>query len=137
MIDVPCYLNGHDGVFGLSYYDVLVGLDLTVFPSYYEPWGYTPLESTAFGVPTITTNLAGFGQWVLDTFGTDPATSGVTVLHRTDSNYGETVHALAAELMRYYHMPAKEMTARVNAARKAAKLAQWKQFIEPYQEAYF
>ena len=137
VIDVPCYLNGHDGVFGLSYYDVLVGLDLTVFPSYYEPWGYTPLESTAFGVPTITTNLAGFGQWVLDTFGTDPATSGVTVLHRTDSNYGETVHALAAELMRYYHMPAKEMTARVNAARKAAKLAQWKQFIEPYQEAYF
>ena len=137
VIDVPCYLNGHDGVFGLSYYDVLVGLDLTVFPSYYEPWGYTPLESVAFGVPTITTNLAGFGQWVLDNFGSDPATSGVTVLHRTDSNYGETVHALAAELMRYYHMPAKDMAARVKAARRTAKDAQWKQFIEPYQDAYF
>lgn len=136
VIDVPCYLNGHDGVFGLSYYDVLVGLDLTVFPSYYEPWGYTPLESVAFGVPTITTNLAGFGQWVLDNFGSDPATSGVTVLHRTDSNYGETVHALAAELMRYYHMPAKDLTARIKAARRTAKDAQWKQFIEPYQEAY-
>ena len=136
VIDVPCYLNGHDGVFGLSYYDVLIGLDLTVFPSYYEPWGYTPLESVAFGVPTITTNLAGFGQWVLDNFGTDPATSGVTVLHRTDSNYGETVHALAAELMRYYHAPAKTMLARTRAARNTAKAAQWKQFIAAYQKAY-
>lgn len=136
VIDVPCYLNGHDGVFELSYYDVLVGLDLTVFPSYYEPWGYTPLESVAFGVPTITTNLAGFGQWVLDNFDTDPASSGVTVLHRTDSNYSETVHALAAELMRYYHMPARQMLARMKAARITAKEAQWKQFIAAYQEAY-
>lgn len=136
VIDVPCYLNGHDGVFELSYYDMLVGLDLTVFPSYYEPWGYTPLESVAFGIPTITTNLAGFGQWVMDNFGSDPASSGVSVLHRTDSNYGETVHALAAELMRYYHMPARQMLARSKAARATARAAQWKQFITAYQEAY-
>ena len=48
----------------MPYYDLLVGMDLTAFPSYYEPWGYTPLESLAFKVPTITTTLAGFGLWV-------------------------------------------------------------------------
>ena len=61
---VPSYLNGDDGVFDMPYYDLLIGMDLTIFPSYYEPWGYTPLESLAFKVPTITTTLAGFGVWV-------------------------------------------------------------------------
>ena len=136
VIDVPCYLNGHDGVLGLSYYDVLVGLDLTVFPSYYEPWGYTPLESIAFGVPTITTNLAGFGQWVIDQCGHDASRSGVTVLHRTDSNYGETVHALAAEMMQYYHLSPADKQHRNRAAQATSKLAQWKQFITAYKEAY-
>ena len=136
VIDVPCYLNGHDGILGLSYYDVLVGIDLTVFPSYYEPWGYTPLESIAFGVPTITTNLAGFGQWVIDQCGHDASRSGVTVLHRTDSNYSETVHALAAEMMQYYHLSPAEKQRRNRAAQATSKQAQWKQFIEPYQEAY-
>lgn len=136
VIDVPCYLNGHDGVIGLSYYDVLVGLDLTVFPSYYEPWGYTPLESIAFGVPTITTNLAGFGQWVLDRCGHDASASGVTVLRRTDSNYGETVHALAAELMQYYHLSPADKQRRNRAAQATSRQAQWQQFIAYYQQAY-
>ena len=57
---IPSYLNGDDGIFNMKYYDLLAGLDLTVFPSYYEPWGYTPLESLAFKVPTLTTTLAGF-----------------------------------------------------------------------------
>ena len=61
---IPCYLNGDDGLIDKTYYDLLIGLDLTVFPSYYEPWGYTPLESLAFAVPTVTTSLAGFGVWV-------------------------------------------------------------------------
>lgn len=136
VIDVPCYLNGHDGIIGLNYYDVLVGLDLTVFPSYYEPWGYTPLESVAFGVPTVTTNLSGFGQWILDCYGTDSSKSGVSVLHRTDSNYGDTVHTLASELMKYYHMPASERQRRCRAAQTMSKSAQWKHFIEHYLKAY-
>ena len=47
-----------------EYYDILLGQDLSVYASYYEPWGYTQLESVAFHVPTITTDLAGFGRWV-------------------------------------------------------------------------
>ena len=63
VVIIPCYLDGKDGIVNLNYYDFLIGFDLTVFPSYYEPWGYTPLESIAFHVPTITTSLAGFGLW--------------------------------------------------------------------------
>ncbi len=39
IIFVPCYLNGNDGLLNLSYYDLLPAMDLTIYPSYYEPWG--------------------------------------------------------------------------------------------------
>ena len=64
IIFVPSYLNGDDGIFNKNYYDLMLGNDLSVYASYYEPWGYTPLESIAFHVPTITTDLAGFGLLV-------------------------------------------------------------------------
>ncbi|MFC2443271.1 MAG: glycogen/starch synthase, partial [Capnocytophaga ochracea] len=86
VIFCPSYLNGNDGVFNLSYYDLLIGLDGTAFPSYYEPWGYTPLESLAFKVPTITTTLAGFGKWVNDYY--PEKQKAIEVVPRTDSNYG-------------------------------------------------
>lgn len=92
VIFCPSYLNGNDGVFNLSYYDLLIGLDGTAFPSYYEPWGYTPLESLAFKVPTITTNLAGFGKWVNDYY--PQKQKAIEVVNRTDSNYGEVVGAI-------------------------------------------
>ncbi len=63
VIFVPAYLNGHDGLINMPYYEALAGCDLGVFPSYYEPWGYTPLESAAYAVPTVTTDQAGFGLW--------------------------------------------------------------------------
>ena len=59
----PVIFSGSDGIFNTPYYDLLIGMDATVYPSYYEPWGYTPMEGIAFGIPTITTNLAGFGLW--------------------------------------------------------------------------
>ena len=136
LIDVPCYLNGNDGIFDMTYYDLLAGLDAAVFPSYYEPWGYTPLESAAFGVPTITTDLAGFGQWVLDRFGDDSDRYGVKVLHRTDSNYAETVRAIAMSMMNLYVMSDKENRAIRNANRSTSKAASWDNFIACYDEAY-
>ena len=51
----------------MTYYEALSGCDLGVFPSYYEPWGYTPLESAAYAVPTVTTDQAGFGLWAKQT----------------------------------------------------------------------
>jgi len=120
----------------MCYYDLLTGLDAAVFPSYYEPWGYTPLESAAFGVPTITTDLAGFGQWVLDRFGDDSDRYGVKVLHRNDSNYNETYRAIAMSLMNLYVMSEKDNRAIRNANRTTSKAASWNYFIEYYDSAY-
>jgi len=136
VIDVPCYLNGDDGIFNMSYYDLLPGLDAAVFASYYEPWGYTPHESAAFGVPTITTDLAGFGQWVLDHAGHDPQTCGVRVLHRTDSNYAETVSSLESSLIDLYVMPDGDARRVSKAARATSRKATWEEFIDYYEAAY-
>src|SRR4029079_10309620 len=67
VIQVPIYLGPTDGLFSLPYEAVLRAMDLSCFPSFYEPWGYTPQESLAVGVPTVTTDLAGCGRWALDT----------------------------------------------------------------------
>jgi glycosyltransferase involved in cell wall biosynthesis len=136
VIDVPCYLNCNDGIFNMAYYDLLPGLDAAVFPSYYEPWGYTPLESAAFGVPTITTDLAGFGQWVLDKMGDDSDACGVKVLHRTDGNYHDTVQAVALSLMNLYVMGDKTMRQVRQGARSTARQASWDNFIKYYDQAY-
>ena len=136
VIDVPSYLNGDDGIFDMTYYDLLAGLDAAVFPSYYEPWGYTPLESAAFGVPTITTDLAGFGQWVLDNFGDDSDSSGVKVVHRTDRNYADTVQTVVSGLINLYMMEPKMMKSVRKGARDTSKVASWDNFIQYYDNAY-
>ncbi len=136
MVYVPCYLNGDDGIFGKTYYDLLPGLDATVFPSYYEPWGYTPLESVAFGVPTITTSLSGFGQWVLDTFDNSFKDCGVKVEHRGDFNYDEVKEAIAIDLKTLVDSHESEIEEIRKAAMRTAKKASWSYFIEYYDKAY-
>jgi len=136
VIYVPSYLTGDDGIFNMAYYDLLAGLDLTVFPSYYEPWGYTPLESMAFEAPTITTDLAGYGQWILDTYGNDPKACGAVVMHRTDSNYSETVHALAHRIEAFYNLGAEDVKALRQQAQHTARTASWANFMEYYNLAY-
>ena len=134
LVYVPCYLNGTDGVFNMSYYELIPGLDLSVFASYYEPWGYTPLESVAFGVPTITTDLAGFGLWVKDEYGDKEC--GVKVLHRTDSNYDELVHGIADTIEGVFAKSQSEIKTIRAAAQKVSKNASWDNFMKYYQEAY-
>ena len=136
VIYVPCYLNGTDGVFNQSYYDLLIGMDATVFPSYYEPWGYTPLESIAFGVPTVTTTLSGFGQWILSSFKNDFDDCGVNVIARGDFNYGEVVENIAQSLKYLVDCGATASLAISKAAMKTASAAAWDNFIEYYLEAF-
>ena len=122
VIFCPSYLNGNDGVFNLSYYDLLLGLDGTAFPSYYEPWGYTPLESLAFKVPTITTTLAGFGKWVSDYY--PQKQKAIEVVNRTDSNYGEVVGAIAKNIQNLLDSKDDDFQAlRETAAKVSEKLS--------------
>lgn len=137
VIYVPCYLNGTDGIFDKSYYELLIGMDATVFASYYEPWGYTPLESVAFGVPTVTTSLSGFGQWIINCFGEAPAMEdcGVNVVRRTDGNYGEVVDSIEASLG-HLLAPDTDVTAIHEAARETAAMAAWSYFVDYYVLAF-
>lgn len=134
LIFVPSYLNGNDGIFNMHYYDLLIGMDLTVFPSYYEPWGYTPVESLAFHVPTITTNLAGFGVWAKQF--SKGIEEGIEVLTRTDSNYGETAHEIAAVIKTFCGKTQVERDEIRRKSRKVAASVEWESLIKHYYKAY-
>ena len=144
IVFVPYYLNGKPvteypapfaPLTGYTYYDLLAGLDLTVFPSYYEPWGYTPLESIAFHVPTITTDVAGFGAWALNE-GVTGLKDGVAVVHRTDSNFNDVVENIAMNIQRFMQQPAENIESARKAAATLAKKAEWKNFFKYYRKAY-
>lgn len=136
LIFVPCYLDGSDGIVNISYYDLLPAIDITVFASYYEPWGYTPLESVAFGIPTITSDKSGFGQWVLSTKENSLENSGVRVVSRTDSNYRAAAFEIAEILKEYSAATPKTKEKIRSAASQTAETADWKYFIENYYEAF-
>ena len=136
VIYVPSYLNGDDGIFNMTYYDLLTGFDLSIFPSYYEPWGYTPLESVAMGVPTITTNLAGFGQWVEKELGSDEMKTGVKVIHRTDSNYDEALQQIVDCVVKIDTFKPREHDKLRRAAKATSKRATWDNFMSYYTSAY-
>lgn len=137
IIFVPCYLNGTDGIFNMPYYDVIIGKDLSVYPSYYEPWGYTPLESVAFKVPCITTDLAGFGLWANSEKGAySEIIDGVKTIHRTDYNYSEVADNIKDTVVEYSKFTAEEVKKARTAAERLSKKALWKKFIKYYWQAY-
>lgn len=130
----PTYLNGNDGVFNMKYYELLPGMDLTLFPSYYEPWGYTPLESLAFGVPTATTSLAGFGVWVEDHYGKEHP--GIKIVRRSDSNYDEVVSGVKERIIELSSLNAEEEEEYRANARDVSSIALWENNIRYYKEAF-
>ena len=137
VIFLPDYLDGRDGIMNLTYYDVVLGNDLCIYPSYYEPWGYTPLEAVAFKVPCITTDLAGFGLWANKEFGHEgQLQDGVRVIHRTDYNYSEVADYIKDTVAQFSTMSKTEIDACRKAAETLSKKALWKEFIKYYYEAY-
>ena len=137
VIFLPCYLDGNDGIVNMTYYDIVLGNDLCVYPSYYEPWGYTPLEAIAFRVPCITTDLAGFGLWANKVFGHEgEIEDGVKVIHRTDYNYSEVADAIKDTVAQFSAMTPKEVEACRKKASALSKKALWSEFIKYYDEAY-
>ena len=137
VVFLPCYLDGNDGILNLSYYDVVLGNDLGIYPSYYEPWGYTPLEAVAFKVPCITTDLAGFGLWANKVFGhMGELQDGVKVIHRTDYNYSEVADIIKDTVAEYSHFTAKQAEACRQKASQLSKKALWSEFIKYYYQAY-
>ena len=134
LIFVPSYLHGDDGIFNLPYYDILIGMDLTVFPSYYEPWGYTPLESLAFYIPTITTNLAGFGIWATQ-YSSD-IKDGIAVIERNDHNMEEAAINIAKAINDFATKSEPEVRDIREKAKNISNKVEWNSLIEHYYQAY-
>ncbi|HEX7411773.1 MAG TPA: alpha-glucan family phosphorylase, partial [Bacteroidales bacterium] len=134
IIFIPAYLNGADGIFNMNYYDLLTGFDLSAFPSYYEPWGYTPLESLAFSVPTVTTSLTGFGRWIREKM--KNGHDGITVIDRDDTNSNEVVEQLIANILKDNVLGIEELEIQRTKARELAKVALWSNLDIYYADAY-
>jgi phosphorylase/glycogen(starch) synthase len=134
IIFAPSYLNGDDGIFNLSYYDLLIGFDLTVFPSYYEPWGYTPLESLMFSIPTVTTSLSGFGLWVR-TYFKEPG-NGIAIIDRNDDNGGEVVSGIRSFISKFISLSPEEISIARGKAHEISRIAMWDSLVEKYFAAY-
>ncbi len=134
IIFAPSYLNGNDGIFNLSYYDLLIGFDLSVFPSYYEPWGYTPLESLMFSIPTVTTSLSGFGLWVREYF--KDRGNGIAIIERTDDNEKEVVTEIRKFIRKYIGLSEGEVREARFKAHEISRIAMWHNLVKHYYDAY-
>ncbi|HEU4556153.1 MAG TPA: DUF3417 domain-containing protein, partial [Chitinophaga sp.] len=134
IIFAPVYLDGTDGVFNAAYYDIVIGFDLAVFPSCYEPWGYTPLESLAFHIPAITTSITGFGATVSSL----PAYNGqgLYIVDRKDNNEQATATAIVYIVKNYAMQPAAAIAAARKNAQSISLQFQWSHLIQRYYTAY-
>ncbi len=134
IILIPAYLDGYDGLLNMPYYDVLSGCDLGVFPSYYEPWGYTPLESASYCVPTVTTDLAGFGMWVKNN--SDNKNKGVIILDYNGKTHEQIVDCLKDHMKNLLRWTCEEITGHRKQARIIAEKTDWGKFYSFYLQTY-
>ena len=134
IIFVPVLLDGNDGVLNMTYYEVLAGCDFGVFPSFYEPWGYTPHESLAHAVPAVTTDRSGFGIWVRENMKDNQP--GVAVIPRMGREDGQAIDRLTTLLEDWTALDAAKQNGFKKGARAVAEKADWKHFYPLYLEAY-
>ncbi len=131
----PVYLNGNDEMINLNYYDTMAGCHLGVFPSYYEPWGYTPLEAAALGIASITTDLAGFGRFI-ETKQKKKKQEGIFILKRMNRKKEDIVKDLADVLYNYSKLSHAERVQNKTTAKTLSAMANWDILINNYIEAH-
>ncbi|MCR4666564.1 MAG: alpha-glucan family phosphorylase [Desulfovibrio sp.] len=139
IVFVPAMLDGSDGFFNMQYEEILSACDAGCFPSWYEPWGYTPQECAAWAVPTITTDLSGFGIWVrgqMQDNEEDSDISGAKILQRRGRNFDESVSMLHSAIMALSTSSPERMENLRCAARRLAEKTDWNEFYGKYCEAF-
>ncbi len=133
IVVVPSYLDGQDGVLNMEYNEAVQACHLGIFPSFYEPWGYTPLESIALSVPAITTTLAGFGQYLQDKV--VGQYQGLYIVNRSNT-YQHAVDDLHKVLERFVSFDHKSRVACKLKAHALATFADWRQLVLRYIKAH-
>ncbi|MBI2176549.1 hypothetical protein HYU40_04375 [Candidatus Woesearchaeota archaeon] len=131
----PIYLTGADGLLDLNYYESMQGCHLGVFPSFYEPWGYTPLEAAALGVSSVTTDLSGFGKYI-EPHSAQKKFPGVFIVKRSGIADDDFVKSLATVLTTFAHYTNEERIKNKIEAKHVSSLADWKFMIRQYMTAH-
>jgi glycogen(starch) synthase len=131
VIFYPAYLSSTDGLVGLDYLNATIPCSLGVFPSYYEPWGYTPLEAAACGIPAVTTDLAGFGKFIKNKNGSN----GIYVLEM-GKGQDMVVDELTEIIYNNVTMPTNKLVDIRIKAKELAALCDWKILVKNYGEAH-
>jgi len=135
VVDYPIYLTGADGLLDTGYYESMQGCHLGVFPSYYEPWGYTPLEAGALGVSSVTTDLAGFGRFIMQ-MKQKKETPGIFVLKRQNKKDSEIIDDLAKFMYEFVKLSKHERVQNKIEAKRLSNECDWKSLIKNYIEAH-
>ena len=131
----PDFIAPTNPLFGMEYGQFVRGCHLGVFPSYYEPWGYTPLECIASGVPTVTSNLSGFGDYVMNTM-PDHEEAGIYIVDRVSKNFEQAAQQLTDKLYQFCTLSRRERIMQRNRTESASPGFGWSQLYRYYQMAY-
>ncbi len=138
VIYYPTYLSQTDGLIGLDYYQATIGCHLGVFPSYYEPWGYTPLETMALALPSVTSDLSGFGRYVQRNIfeGKEGEDKAIKVIKRADTDYESSKKELAEHMYEMFHLGKRQRgEAKIKAKEISYRLG-WNNLIKEYEKCY-
>ena len=135
VIFYPIYLTGADGLSDLDYYQSIQAGHLGAFPSYYEPWGYTPLETAALGVASLTSNLSGFGKYFYDDL-QNKKHPGIYILDIENEKREDIMREFVDILYKYTLLTKKKRIDNKIQARKVAFMADWENFVNYYVQAH-
>lgn len=135
MVFHPQFVSATSPLISLDYDNFVRGCHLGIFPSYYEPWGYTPMESIALGVPAVTTDLSGFGTYVESQI-QGAREQGVLVLHRRYQHFDQTCEELTDYLFEFVRMGRRQRIELRNRVERLSEKFDWATLIRHYHEAH-
>lgn len=131
----PEFLSSNNPVLGMEYEDFVRGCHLGVFPSYYEPWGYTPAECTVMGIPSVTTNLSGFGCFIEENV-ENPIDYGIYIVDRRMKSVEESVQQLADYFVHFCRKTRRQRINMRNRTERLSDLLDWKRMGVEYRKAH-
>merc|ERR1711963_501715 len=130
----PEFLSSTNPLFGLDYTDFVRGCHMGVFPSYYEPWGYTPAECTIMGIPSVTTNLSGFGCFMEEQI-SDPQSYGIYIVDRLKRGLDDSIKQLANMMHDFCRLNRRQRIIQRNRTERLSDLLDWKSLGIYYRQA--
>lgn len=130
----PEFLNANNPILPLDYDEFVRGCHMGVFPSYYEPWGYTPAECTVMGVPSITTNLSGFGGY-MENLIENSSDYGIYIVDRRMKSVDESIDQLTNQLFEFCQKTRRQRINQRNRTERLSDLLDWKRMGLEYVKA--